>query len=323
MPRWARALATASRPSALGTPPQTSRTLRTALPWLPGSAWEQGEAGLGWIACRRPHRGCCCSLLPGTLVTSCPHTDNVGGLPGWEWPSGGQQRATRHVRGGCGTGTREPGTSIPSLAPPTHQPKEHQYPRAPASVTPMSSHGACLSPKCRRTPKMDKPQPGYSQAANTAEGWGYRTSCDSALTGHTPTWPWPCPLFSLRRAQAPPLAAQLPATHRSGSWRRGGAVRTLGSNQEAPAHVLCSRTCMRACTCAPMCAQYLRAGMCTRVLWCACVRTSAHVCMCVLCVRVCTRVRVCACISESCMHADVHISYELQARLSPPCGCET
>ena len=110
-------------------PPQTSRTPRTAFPWLPGSAWEQGEARLGWIASRHPHRGCCCSLLPGTLVTSCPHTDNAGG--------GGPRSGSGHLVvdrrrpavswGGCGTGTRELGTSIPSLAPPTHQPKEHQY----------------------------------------------------------------------------------------------------------------------------------------------------------------------------------------------------
>ena len=64
-------------------PPQTSRTPRTAFPWLPGSTWEQGEARLGWTASRYSHRGCCCSLLPETLVTSCPHTDNAGGgVPG-------------------------------------------------------------------------------------------------------------------------------------------------------------------------------------------------------------------------------------------------
>ena len=110
-------------------PPQTSRTPRTAFPWLPGSTWEQGEARLGWTASRYSHRGCCCSLLPETLVTSCPHTDNAEG--------GGPRSGSGHLVvnrrrpamswGGCATGTWKLGTSIPSLAPPTHQPKEHQY----------------------------------------------------------------------------------------------------------------------------------------------------------------------------------------------------
>ena len=258
-------------------------------------------AGLGWIACRRPHRGCCCSLLPGTLVTSCPHTDNVGGLPGWEWPSGGQQRATRHVRGGCGTGTREPGTSIPSLAPPTHQPKEHQYPRAPASVTPMSSHGACLSPKCRRTPKMDKPQPGYSQAANTAEGWGYRTSCDSALTGHTPTWPWPCPLFSLRKSPGPSSGCSVTCHPPLWFLEEGrGWSEPWAATRRRP-HTCCvqERVCVPA-----------------HVLPCAhsiCVQACAHVC----CgVHVCARLRMSACVCYVCVSAHVFVFVHAYLRVA-------
>lgn len=296
MPRWARALATASRPSALGTPPQTSRTLRTALPWLPGSAWEQGEAGLGWIACRRPHRGCCCSLLPGTLVTSCPHTDNVGGLPGWEWPSGGQQRATRHVRGGCGTGTREPGTSIPSLAPPTHQPKEHQCPRAPASVTPMSSHGACLSPKCRRTPKMDKPQPGYSQAANTAGGWGYRTSCDSALTGHTPTWPWPCPLFSLRKSPGPSSGCSVTCHPPLWFLEEGRGCQNPG---QQPGGARTRAVFKNVYACLHMCSHVRTVSACRHVHTCAVVCMCAHVCACLHVCAMCACLHTCSCL---CMH---------------------
>ena len=74
---------------------------------------------------------------------------------------------------------------------------------------------------------MDKPQPGCSQAANT--GGGYRTSCDSALASHTPTWPGPCPLFTVSgRAQAPPLAAQLPATHCSRFREEGRGCQNPG-----------------------------------------------------------------------------------------------
>ena len=170
--------------------------------------------------------------------------------------------------GVCGTGTREPGTSIRSLDPPIYQPKEHQCPRAPASLTPVSSHDACLSPK---------PQPGCSQAANT--GRGYRTSCDSALASHTPTWPGPCPLFTVSgRAQAPPLAAQLPATHCSRFLEKGGLSEPWAATRRHQHACACLRTCMHVCTGAPMCRQHLHARH---------VHTCAVVCMCVLCVRVC------------------------------------
>lgn len=187
-------------------PPQTSRTPRTAFPWLPGSAWEQGEARLGWIASRHPHRGCCCSLLPGTLVTSCPHTDNAGGggaVPGvgvaiWWSTDGGPPCPGEGVEQG-------PGNSAPPspawLHPPT-SPKSISMPKD-VSLTHTCELSWCLSlSKVQKGPQMDKPQPERSQAG------GYRTSCDSARTGHTPTWPWPCPLFTVSgRAQAPPLAA--------------------------------------------------------------------------------------------------------------------
>ena len=136
-------------------PPQTSRTPRTAFPWLPGSTWEQGEARLGWTASRYSHRGCCCSLLPETLVTSCPHNDNAGGgSPEWEWPSGGQQTETRRVLGRVCNRDLETWHLHPQPGS-THPPAQRASvcPRTSASLTPVSSHGACLSPKCRRAPK--------------------------------------------------------------------------------------------------------------------------------------------------------------------------
>lgn len=243
--------------------------------------------------------------------------------------------------GVCGTGTREPGTSIRSLDPPIYQPKEHQCPRAPASLTPVSSHDACLSPKRRRPPKWTSPSRDAHRQRTLAGVTEPPVIVPWPATRPPGLGPAPCSQSQEEPRPLLWLLSYLPPTA-PGSWRRGGAVRTLGSNQEAPACVCVFKNmyaCLHRCShvqtastctpCAHVCCGVHVCVMCaclhvlTRLCMsacvhmsvhvCVCVHTSVHVCICVLCERVCTRVRVCACISECFMHAYVHISYELRA----------
>ena len=163
--------------------------------------------------------------------------------------------------GVCGTGTQEPGISIRSLDPPIYQTKEHQCPRAPASLTPVSSHDACLSPKHRRPPKWTSPSRDAHRQRTLAGVTEPPVIVPWPATRPAGLGPAPCSQSQEEPRPLLWLLSYLPPTA-PGSWRRGGAVRTLGSNQEAQACV-CMFKNMYACL--HRCSHVRTASTCTHV----------------------------------------------------------
>lgn len=162
----------------------------------------------------------------------------------------------------------------------------------------MSSHDACLSPKRRRPPKWTSPSRDAHRQRTLAGVTEPPVIVPWPATRPPGLGPAPCSQSQEEPRPLLWLLSYLPPTA-PGSWRRGGAVRTLGSNQEAPACV-CVFKNMYACL--HRCSHVRTVSTRTHV------HTCAVVCMCVLCVRVCMCSHICACLhvfTRLCMSACV------------------
>ena len=248
---------------------------------FPGEAQAGSRKGPGWAG--QPPDTLTSAVLPlcslGLLSPAVPTLPTHGGprngsghwaqRPTPPCPGEGVEQGPRHL-------------ALPSLSrlhPPTG-PKNISAQGCRALLTAVISHGICLSPK----PRQPRKEQASARTLTSRERWQGAT--EPPVT-QRPRWP-NCHLL-------PPLLLATVSGPSSGcsvtcyppppdSCGRGGAVRTLGSDQEGPA-------CL--------CVQVHVYSVCT---W-ACLHMCLHVC---LCVHVCTCVRVCACMYERCVHAYVH-----------------